>query len=198
MAADAIPAFEVATIKPSKPEHRAEVSAKWPPFFHVNTSLSALITFAYGVHPRQIMGGPAWMESEKYDWRGSPMAKASPATSSGETCSEAAGGSFRAHLPSRQKGALRLCDRRRKNWPKAYEERRRSERPSRPVIQGARRDARQERHHGGLRRCYAAAVLDRPVVDQTGLSGRFDFQLTWTPDETQFGGLGVKLPAPGR
>jgi uncharacterized protein (TIGR03435 family) len=40
------------------------------------------------------------------------------------------------------------------------------------------------------------AVLDRPVVDQSGLSGRFDFELKWTPDETQFGGLGVRVPAP--
>jgi uncharacterized protein (TIGR03435 family) len=41
-----------------------------------------------------------------------------------------------------------------------------------------------------------SAVLDRPVVDQTGLEGRFDFQLKWTPDETQFGGLGIKVPPP--
>jgi uncharacterized protein (TIGR03435 family) len=40
------------------------------------------------------------------------------------------------------------------------------------------------------------AVLDRPVVDQTGLQGRFDFTLNWTPDETQFGGLGVRVPPP--
>jgi uncharacterized protein (TIGR03435 family) len=40
-----------------------------------------------------------------------------------------------------------------------------------------------------------AAVLDRPVVDQTGLPGRYDFTLTWTPDEFQFGGLGMKPPA---
>ena len=32
------------------------------------------------------------------------------------------------------------------------------------------------------------ALLDRPVVDKTGLSGRYDFNLDWAPDETQFGG----------
>jgi uncharacterized protein (TIGR03435 family) len=33
--------------------------------------------------------------------------------------------------------------------------------------------------------------LDRPVVDQTKLKERFDFQLQWTPDETtQFTSVG--------
>jgi uncharacterized protein (TIGR03435 family) len=36
------------------------------------------------------------------------------------------------------------------------------------------------------------AAMDRPVIDQTGIPGRYDFDLEWLPDETQFGGLDLK------
>jgi uncharacterized protein (TIGR03435 family) len=38
--------------------------------------------------------------------------------------------------------------------------------------------------------------LDRPVLDQTGIDGKFDFQLNWTPDDSQFAFFNVKVPAP--
>lgn len=31
-------------------------------------------------------------------------------------------------------------------------------------------------------------MVDRPVVDQTGLTGKYDFQITFLPDDTMFGG----------
>ena len=40
------------------------------------------------------------------------------------------------------------------------------------------------------------AVMDRPVVDKTGLTGRFDFSIRWTPDESQFVSMGVRVPPP--
>jgi uncharacterized protein (TIGR03435 family) len=39
-------------------------------------------------------------------------------------------------------------------------------------------------------------VLGRPVVDQTGIVGRFDFTLEWRPDEFQFGGRAADMPKP--
>jgi len=39
------------------------------------------------------------------------------------------------------------------------------------------------------------AVLTRPVVDHANLPGRWDFKLSWTPDEGQFSGFGMKLPS---
>jgi len=38
------------------------------------------------------------------------------------------------------------------------------------------------------------ATLDRPTVNKTGLTGKYDFTLDWAPDETQYGGDIPKAP----
>ena len=43
-----------------------------------------------------------------------------------------------------------------------------------------------------------SAVLDRPVVDQTELTGRYDFTLSWTPDDSQFAGMERKIASADR
>ena len=52
---------------------------------------------------------------------------------------------------------------------------------------------------GNLVSLLQRAILDSPVVYKTGLSGRYDFELEWAPDETQFGGHSkLKLEGPQR
>jgi Protein of unknown function (DUF3738) len=41
---------------------------------------------------------------------------------------------------------------------------------------------------GELASVMQRALLDRPVLDRTGLTGRYDFDLEFMPDESQFGG----------
>ena len=43
----------------------------------------------------------------------------------------------------------------------------------------------------------ASPYLDGlPVVDRTELAGTYDFQLDWTADESQFAGMGIRVPPP--
>jgi uncharacterized protein (TIGR03435 family) len=38
-------------------------------------------------------------------------------------------------------------------------------------------------------------VLDRPVVNQTGIAGRYDLHVTFTPDLSMFNGRALKAPS---
>src|ERR1035437_8982544 len=79
MAADANPAITVATIKPSDPNRPGwTLGTKGTHFFTVGTNMNDLITFAFGVHAKQIVGGPAWFLTDKFDIEGVPDAEGKP------------------------------------------------------------------------------------------------------------------------
>src|SRR5579863_2457571 len=79
MAPDANPAFEVATIKPSDPAHPEQIiTLRGAEVITTNVTVHALINLAYWLHPKQVTGGPAWTESDKFDMAGKPDAPGQP------------------------------------------------------------------------------------------------------------------------
>jgi uncharacterized protein (TIGR03435 family) len=198
MAADADPAFDVAVIKPNTSAGPGKgFQLRGRQFSTINTSVSDIITFAYGLHARQITGGPAWMESEKYDVTAKPAGEGQPNDKQWKIM-------FQKLLADR----FQLTFHREKKELSVY-----------AIVIGKTgpKLTKSAGNPSGLPGLFfrglgnlpvtnatiadfagvmQSAVLDRPVVDQTGLEGRFDFQLKWTPDETQFGGLGIKVPPP--
>ena len=73
MAQDAHPGFEVATIKLSDPadqKHRFEVHGHR--ILLENQTVQTMIEMSYGVHAKQIVNAPSWMESERLDVEGLP------------------------------------------------------------------------------------------------------------------------------
>jgi bla regulator protein blaR1 len=79
MPADASPSFEVATIKPSRPEVQGKgFNVQGRTFRALNTTVTDVITFMYGVHTTQLVGGPSWMSSDKFDISGQPDLPGTP------------------------------------------------------------------------------------------------------------------------
>ncbi len=76
---NADPAFEVATIKSTNPGgHRKFFRLRPDRFEGVNETVADLITFSYGVHRKQIVDAPAWMDSEKFDISAKPDTEGMP------------------------------------------------------------------------------------------------------------------------
>ena len=63
--------FEVAVVKPSKPGSSAETGVRPAPggqrYVGAQTSLRTYLSVAYQVRPEQIVGGPGWVDSDRYD-----------------------------------------------------------------------------------------------------------------------------------
>ena len=198
MAADAKAVFEVATIKPSNPAAQGKLmTIKGRQVLTINTALSDLISFSYGLHIRQVIGGPSWMESEKYDITGQPEGQGMPNVNQMRDM-------IRALLADR----FKLTTHRETRELSAY---------ALVVAPGGPKMTKNDNNPNGLpgllfrglgnlpvtnatmgdfAGVMQLAVLDRPVIDKTGLQGRWDFTLTWTPDETQFASFGVRIPTP--
>ena len=68
------PQFEVATIKPASPDSQGRF-IRIEPGGRVRVTgmtLKDLIVFAWGVQPYEVMGGPNWIDSDRYDINAKP------------------------------------------------------------------------------------------------------------------------------
>jgi uncharacterized protein (TIGR03435 family) len=194
MAADAKPEFEVATIKPSKPETRFSISVNRAGMLNTTaTSVGDLLKFAYDLHSKQIKA-PSWVESEKFDIAARPDTEGSPGMSQ-----------LKMMIQQLLADRFQLTFHRDKKELSCY---------AITIAKSGAKMSRNDRDTDGLpgfggngrgnmnvrnatitefaQMLQANGILDQPVVDQTGLgSARFDFILKWTPDSSQpgFGGV---------
>jgi uncharacterized protein (TIGR03435 family) len=190
MAADAMPSFEVATIKPSNPATPGRAlnvgRGGGNAFTTLNMPLFDLIKFAYGIHGRQVTGGPSWIESEKYDILAKPDTPGVPNAPQVRSMvqkllAERFGLEF--HREKKELSAYVITvDKAEVKMTKA--EGNRGNLPgfgSRgPGAMGVRNSTMAE-----FADFLQARIMDRPVVDQTGLTDRYDFTLEWRPDTAE-------------
>ena len=198
MAPDANPAFEVATIKPSDPAHPEQIiTLRGAEVITTNVTVHALINLAYWLHPKQLTGGPAWTESDKFDMAGKPDAPGQPNVDQMKVMIQkllADRFQLKFHFEKRELPvyAVRLAKTGAKitksqDDPKGIPGWNFGRNPSGMIM--AFRNSPMSQFTAVLQNS-----MDRPVVDQTGLPERYDFTLTFTPDAAQAALIGIGGP----
>ena len=216
-AQNAAPTFEVASIKVNRSgEAGGSFGGRQGQIVVVNYTLRDIIRNAYGVQRYQLVGGPDWLSQDRFNI----TAKAPEGAPQGQVLTMmqtllADRFKLRVHRETRDIPIFALVparlDRRLGPGmkPAAYDcaaanaARARGETPPpqpAPVgdfpVCGARTNPGRMLVGG-----YAVAdfvrnlggFAGRPVIDRTGFTGAYDFELTWTPDEPP--PPGVQLPS---
>ena len=188
-------AFEVASIKPTSPEwlHGRYITMQGHQFVAKNHTLKTLIEAAYNLSPRAISGGPPWIDSDHYDILAKPPGEVRPNLDEKMSMLRkllADRFSLAFHREPKQLSIYALVVS--KNGSKLRPGTEPSDGP-RPLVfviaPGSVSMPGRNVTMGEFASVMQRAALDRPVVDQTGLKGRYDFDLEFTPDESQFGGM---------
>lgn len=187
-------AFEVATIKLSNEEEKARYIKMEgvDRFVEKDYTLKLLIAAAYDLNPKTISGGPGWVDSSHFDIVARTPGEVRPTHDEQmgmlrDLLSERFKLTFHREKKEFAIHALEVG----KNGAKLKP----SVKPDQPPLVGPgvvspQRISLPGRNAsmGELASLLQRAILDRPVVDRTRLTGRYDFDLDWAPDESQFGG----------
>ena len=189
MAKDADPGWEVATVRPSDPNARNDkfdVVGR-----HVivqNQPVEVMLMMAYGLQKSQIANAPDWVKTERYDVDGLADVEGQPDVKQFQAMVRkllAERFELKMHMEQRamEVYALTLAKGGAKMEKSAGD-------PNGVMNEDVRNGEGQRklRFKNTSMRDLALLMLvevDRPVVDQTGLEGRYDFQLSYTKDESR-------------
>ena len=182
--------FEVATIKRSSPDagfrnFRFIDAHRWTAN---NQTLKECIAHAYSLPPELISGGPAWADSDKYDIVAIEPGETRPSAEQNmlrfqNLLADRFG--FHFHRERKQMAVYNLVVG--KSVPKMIESTLGPEKFNLIISPSPRggsllpaRATTMERFASALQE----GILDRPVIDKTGLTKRYDFDLEFSPEGT--------------
>ncbi len=202
MARDADPSFEVATIKPHEAGETGKgFGIRGRTFNTFNTSLADLIVFAYDVHQKQIVIGPAqdWIDKAKFDITAKPDGEGAPSNQQWKIMlqkllTDRFQLTFHKEKRDLSVYILSVAKGGPKNLTPSDSKDDGFSVPMRNIPGGFTMPIRNATMLDFTGFALQGAVLDRPVLDQTGITGRYDFTLTWAALGTEFGGA-MRPPA---
>ena len=197
MTADADPSFEVATIKPS---NRDLGLSSWGMqggrLTTVNAPMMRLIEQAYDLQPQQVMNAPPWLTSERYDITAKPDTPGLPSEDQARTMLQkllADRLRLKVHREQRELSAYAMTVA--KGGLKIKNSAGDTAGPRGQMSMGGGHAIVNYRNVAlGELAGILQQQLDRPVIDQTGLEGKWDIELKWTPGDSLSGEGGDEPP----
>ena len=182
------PSFEVASVKPADPAHRGLSLDKLPGgrFQASNVSLRMLLKEAYGMRDFQIEGAPNWFDSARWDVS-AKSEKASSDEEMNQMLQNLLAQRFELKLRQEQRELQVYVLRVARNGAKLKEAGSGESEIGVKIrgvghLTGMKASMEQLAETLSDVRLNGRAMLDRPVLDRTGLKGVYDFRLEWTPD----------------
>jgi uncharacterized protein (TIGR03435 family) len=193
MAPDAKPGVEVATIKPTQPGTQLfMLTVRGEDLVVKNLPLTFVMKFAYPTRP--IVGFTGWMDTDKWDIAVKPDTPGMPSIDQEREILQkllVERFALKVHEEKREMPAYALTVG--KDGPKMTKSVDASLSPSFTLFPSGMLHA-QSATMDDFARLLQGNVLGQQVVDETGLTGKWDFALQWTPDETQFAGMRGNVP----
>jgi uncharacterized protein (TIGR03435 family) len=197
MPADAIPKFDVVTVKPSDPSRPGKLfTIRGRHIMTINTNLNDIITFAYGLHAKQLVGAPDWFGTDKFDIDGVPDIEGQPSSKQFKLLFQSVlTDRFHLKFHRDEKELSVYVLEVGKSGPRMTPTIHQPNDPVNFIFRGKPgalmvTNSTMKDFCDGMQ----SAVMDKPVVDHTGLTARYDFNLNWTPDESQFESMGGYRP----
>lgn len=190
MAAAAEPSYEVATIKPSDPAGESSgFQTRGRRVIVLNETLDSMLVFAYGLQKKQVIGGPAWFETDHYDISGVPDLDGEPNLKQFQgMLRKLLTDRFHLQFHREQREMSIYALRVEKGMPKLVKSK--SDPESMPDQTGNGGSVNDWRFTNNSMENFASFlqfILDRPVIDQTTLTGKYDFRLKWASDALKAG-----------
>jgi uncharacterized protein (TIGR03435 family) len=193
MPADADPSFEVATIKPndSGATSMQGLTVNGRDFRTSASSLLDLIAFSYEVQAKQIVGAPEWASRDRYDINAVPDVDGAPNPAQVRTMiRKLLADRFQLKFHREQKEMPAFVLTVAKGGEKIAPTEMKGPLPG--IGMGPAKGGLSMMVRNGTLNDFTGflqtIVLDRPVVDHTELKGKYDFTVTFLPDETEFNG----------
>jgi uncharacterized protein (TIGR03435 family) len=173
------PRFEVASVKPSLADPGSSgITTRRGSLKANNVTLQRCIIGAYGIGPHQIAGGPPWLDSDRFEID----ARADASVNDDATLMLMLQGllaeRFHLTLHRETKTVTAYLLEVVRNGPKL--EKVQGDGDSSTNSSHGRLDARQT--DMDLFAKVLARSMELPVVNRTGLDGRYNFKLEWTPE----------------